>query len=109
MKEITIDLNRIREALPKAAKVTLQKKDSVPFIECFVYPSLSDKDFVMCIDWQRDIIGKDNVLEFYTEETGRHWHIYLKRQVINFINVSEGDINSFTNIALVENGQLIKP
>lgn len=114
---ITIDLNRIREALPKRAKVTLGKtKHGTPFIECIVrFPSLYEKgtkeeqqDVEQVFNWQREIIGKDNIMEFYTEETGSHWYIYLNRKPMEFVNVEDGDINSFTCMKLVENGALAK-
>ena len=114
---ITIDLNRIREALPKRAKVTLGKTDKgTPYIECIVrFPSLyekgtkdEEKDVEQVFNWQREIIGKDNIMEFYTEETGSHWYIYLNRKPMEFVNVEDEDINSFTKMKLVENGALAK-
>ena len=99
---ITIDLNRLREALPDRANVFLRKQDSVPFLDIHVYPSLSDEDFEMCKNWQLEIIGKENIMEFYTQEEGRHWYVYFKRQPIEFINVSNNDVNSYTSMNIVE-------
>lgn len=113
----TIDLNRIREALPKRAKVTLGKtKHGTPFIECKVSsPSLYDRgtkeeqeDVDRVFEWQREIVGKENIMEFYTETTGGHWYIYLERNTYEFINVSDSDVNSFTGLDLVKDGQLCK-
>lgn len=102
-----IDLNRIREALPNRAEVKLIKyKGKTPAIECKISPSISDKDFEMCKQWQREILG-DAITEFYTEETGHHWFIFLKRIPIEFVNANDSDVNSFTNIKLVENGKRI--
>jgi hypothetical protein len=112
---ITIDLNRIREALPKRAKVTLGKtKKGTPFIECIVrFPSLYDKgtkeeeqDVDRVFEWQREIIGKENIMEFYTEETGSHWYIYLNRVPMEFLNTSDEDINSFTKLPLMVDGKV---
>ena len=103
---ITIDLDRIRTALPNRATVTLGKKNSVPFLEIFVNPSLSDADFEMCKNWQREIIGKENIMEFYTEETGHHWFVYLKRVPMEFIGASDENVNSFTKMELVKDGKL---
>lgn len=99
-----IDLNRIREALPKRAKVNLGKtRKGSPYIECIVrFPSLYEKGtkeeeaiVEEVFQWQREIIGKENISEFYTEETGSHWFVFLKRVPLEFINVSDNDINSF--------------
>lgn len=107
----TIDLNRIREALPKRAKVTLGKTEKgTPYIECKVSsPSLYDKgtkeeqeDVDRVFQWQRDIIGKENIMEFYTLSTGAHWYIYLERKPYEFINLENDDVNSFTNLNLTE-------
>lgn len=106
---ITIDLNKIREALPDRADVRLIKhmgKSSA--IECKVSPPLSDSDFEMCKNWQREIIGQENIFEFYTEETGHHWFVYLKRIPIEFINIEDKDVNSFTGMKLVEGWILAK-
>lgn len=112
-----IDLNRIREALPKRAKVTLGKtKKGSPYIECIVrFPSLYEKgtkeeEYIVdeVFQWQREIIGKENISEFYTEETGSHWFVYLKRVPLEFINVSDNDINSFSKMELVKDGKLIR-
>jgi len=103
----TIDLDRIRQALPDRAIIKLGKKKSVPFLEIFVYPSLSDEDFEMCKNWQREIIGKRNIMEFYTEETGHHWFVYLQRVPMEFIGVIDDDINSFTGLELVKDNKLV--
>ncbi len=112
---VTIDLDRIREALPRRAKVKLGKtKKGSPYIECVVrFPSLYEKgtkeeqqDVERVFEWQREIIGRENISEFYTEETGSHWFVYLKRVPMEFVNVEDDDINYFTNMKLVENGAL---
>ena len=75
-----MNLDRIKKALPDRAKVTLKKtKQLIPYLDIKINPSLSEKDFEMCKDWQREIIGKENISEFYTEETGHHWKVFLKR------------------------------
>jgi hypothetical protein len=97
-----VDLQRIREALPNHAKVVLQKKlingKTVCFIECFVrFPSLSQEDFEMCKQWQRTILV-DVFDEFYTEETGNHWIIYLKRVNIEFTSLTDEDLKGLTGL-----------
>lgn len=104
--EIIIDLDRIREALPNRATVTLGKKDSTPFLEITVTPSLTEEDFEMCKNWQREIIGKENIAEFYTEESGHHWFVYLQRVPMEFIGVSDDNINSFTKMEIVKDGKV---
>lgn len=93
---VTIDLKKIREALPKRAKVKLgETNKGTHYIECIVrHPSLYEKgtreeerDVAQVFEWQREIIGKQNISEFYTEETGSHWYIYLKPNgIFKFIN-----------------------
>lgn len=84
----TINLNRIREALPNRAVVTLGKtKKGTQYIECKIEnPSLynqgtkeEEEDVERVFQWQREIIGNENISEFYTEDTGRHWYIYLNQ------------------------------
>lgn len=111
MKEMQIlDMDRIRKALPDRSTVTLIKhKGKSPAIECIVNPHLSEKDFEMCKDWQRDIIGKENISEFYTEETGLHWFVFLERIQWEFQNVTEDDMNSFVGMDIVKDGKLNSP
>lgn len=106
---ITIDLNKIREALPNRAKVTLGKtKHSIPYLEIFVNPPLSTSQFEMCKQWQREIIGTQNIMEFYTEETGHHWYVYLKRVPMEFTGASDENINSFVEVDIVKEGCLVE-
>jgi len=108
----TIDLNRIRKALPDRAEVSLVKYNGSqigkgsPAIRVVCYPSLSEKDFELCKQWQREIIGEDNILEFYTETTGGEWFVFLKRVPMEFKNAKDEDVNSFVNMDLVENGKI---
>lgn len=105
---VIIDMKRIREALPKRAIVKLRHKTKPPtsvFIECIVSPGLyvegtkeEEQTLKEVFDWQRAIIGKENISEFYTLETGRHWHIYLKRVPMEFINTTSEDIKSYVGI-----------
>lgn len=97
----TINLDKIREALPNRASVSLRKTkqpNASPYLEIVVSPRVSDEDFEMCKDWQRQIIGSENISEFYTEETGSHWLIYLKRIPITFEGTSDENIKSFTGV-----------
>jgi hypothetical protein len=111
---ITIDLDRIRKALPNRAEVKLTKYNGRtigkgdPCIECFIpKTSLSEKDFEMCKQWQREILG-EALSEFYTEETGRLWYVFLKRIHLEFINVEYKDINSFTGLTLLDKKGIIE-
>src|SRR5690349_16018478 len=98
---IIIDMQRIREALPKRAIVNLKwkqnKNNRSLFIECIVrWPSLFSQgtkeeaeQIEQVLSWQRQIIPKEAISEFYTEETGNHWFIYLNRIPIEFINCTD--------------------
>ena len=78
-EKMNIDLQRIKDALPSRAKVELIKyKGKSPAIEVRITPALSEEEFEECKQWQREIIGKENISEFYTEETGIHWYVFLK-------------------------------
>jgi len=105
---VNVDLDRIREALPDRASVKLIKyRGQSPALECKVQnPSLSEGDFEMVIDWQEKIIGKDNISEFYVEETGGHWYVFLKRVPMEFSGATDEDVNSFNGIEIVKNGEL---
>lgn len=112
---ITIDLQRIRETLPKRAEVTLGKtKSGSPFILCRVqFPSIcptrskeEDEELAMIYQWQEDIIGKENISEFYSEDTGRLWYIYLKRVPMEFINLENKDLDTFTGLDISGNKKL---
>lgn len=78
-----IELQRIKDALPNRAEVTITKYNGSQegkgsrCIKVFIEPSLSEEDFEQCKKWQREILG-ENFMEFYTEETGRLWYAYLK-------------------------------
>ena len=52
----------------------------------------------MIYQWQEDIIGKENISEFYSEDTGRLWYIYLKRVPMEFINLENKDLDTFTGL-----------
>lgn len=103
MEPHIIDMDRIRKALPKHAIVILRKKESVIFLECFVrWPFLSENDFEMCKQWQREIIGQEYISEFYTETIGTYWLVYLKRVPLEFINTTDTDINTYTGLHISE-------
>lgn len=112
-----IDMQRLRDALPERAIINLKHKStpkSYVYIECIVrWPSLYDKGtkeeeriVEEVFQWQREIIGAENISEFYTEETGSHWFIYLKRVPLEFINTTDGDIKSYSGFSVEE---LTKP
>jgi hypothetical protein len=109
---VTIDMQRLRDALPNRAIVNLrwkQNKDNRSlFIECIVRnPGLYSKgskeeeqQLEQVLQWQRDIIPKEAVSEFYTEETGSHWLIYLKRIPLTFENASDEDVKSYSGYSI---------
>ena len=81
---MNISIEKIKEALPKRAEVTLTKYNGsqegvgTHCIKTFINnPPLEDDEFEMCKKWQREIIG-DQFMEFYTEESGRLWYAFLK-------------------------------
>ena len=54
----------------------------------------------MCKQWQSGIIGDANISEFYTEESGKHWFVYLKGVPMEFANLSDEDVKTFTGLDL---------
>jgi hypothetical protein len=112
-----IDMQRLRDALPKRGTIKLAFKTNSNgtrslYFECIVrFPGLYDKGtneeekvWEEVKKWQREIIGKENISEFYTEETGSHWYVYLKRVPLEFINCTDEDIKTYTGFAT---GQLL--
>jgi hypothetical protein len=111
---VTIDMNRIREALPKRAQVFLRKKQTskgaICYIECIVrWPGLyskgtneEEKTVEQVFQWQREIIGSENISEFYTEETGSHWFVYLKRVPMEFINTTDEDLKTYSGVDIAK-------
>lgn len=118
MKVAIIDMQRIREALPKHAKVFLRKKQtskgSCVYLECFIrwpdlgdmYPMTYEEEFETLKQWQREIIGMENISEFFTEETGNHWLVYFKRVPMEFISTTDEDLKTYTGLDIVK---MIKP
>jgi hypothetical protein len=73
-------LKGIQKLLPKRAEIKLGRKGGTRFIEIFVdNPSFSEEQEEKINNKISDIIGRDNIMEIYTEETGRHWFVYLKK------------------------------
>lgn len=103
----TIDMQKIRETLPKHGTARLFKTvihgKSVVYIECWIkHPSLSEmypltyeKDFEMIKQWQKEIAGAA-LSEIFTEQTGHEWMIYFKRVPLEFINLTDDDLVSYT-------------
>jgi len=112
MKPATIDMQRIREGLPNRAVVNLKKKQTdkgtVCYIECIIrWPGLYDKGTITegevvreVFEWQEKIIGEENISEFYTEEEGSHWFIFLKRVPLDFINTTDEDIKNYSGYSV---------
>jgi len=105
----TIDMQRLRDAFPKRGTITLKftTRGNAPrslYLECICrWPGLYDKGtseememLTQVLQWQRNIIPKECISEFYTEETGSHWIIYLKRVPMGFINCSDEDIKTYS-------------
>lgn len=80
-------LKSIRETLPvgSAVKTTMFPKNSIA-ITCFVDPPLSEFDFEKCLQKQREAV---DVSEFYIDEEGHHWHIFLKDQSLENLKLKE--------------------
>lgn len=107
----TIDMKRIRETLPKHGTAVLHKKviggKTTCYIECWIkWPSLSEmypltfeKDFDMILQWQREIVG-EALSEFFTEQTGHEWKIYLKRIPMEFENLTDEDIKAYSGFTV---------
>lgn len=78
MEAVKISLEQIRSVLPDYADVSFIKyrgKSPAILIKC--RPSLSEAEHSRVIDLHKEMIGRENIWEFYTEETGRHWYIFL--------------------------------
>lgn len=72
-------LKAVQKLLPTRAELKLGRKGKVKFIEIKVDgESLSDEVEDAINKKIRTIVGNDSISEFYTEETGRHWFVYLK-------------------------------
>lgn len=106
-----IDMARIRATLPSHGTAVLHKKiaggKTILYIECWIsQPSLSEmnpctfeQDFDMIKQWQREILS-EALSEFYTEQTGHEWKIYLNRIPIQFINASDDDVKAFSGYSV---------
>lgn len=109
IKMVKIDLNKVRETIRSTGSIQLIKyKQKSPAFECFIYDgdALNEAEFEKVMDYQENVIGKENILEFYVEETGRHWFIFLKRVPIEFEGLTDEDVNSFSGLEMVKNGKL---
>lgn len=74
---MNIDIKRIRESMPMGSMVSTGKNKTSVYLECVIPKRVSEEDFAMIKQWQREIIGADNISEFYTLTEGTHWFIYL--------------------------------
>lgn len=93
---VEINIKRLKDAMPENGTIQVGFKPSpkgkIPYLECKIeWPSLSkrfpktyEKIYDEILDWQREIIGRENISEFYTETTGHHWFVYLKRVPVTF-------------------------
>ena len=99
MKKINLD--KIREMLPNHATVRLTRYYNNPAIQCFVpSPYLSGADFERVKVAQRQEIGAENISEFFAEEIGHNWFIFLKRHPFEFEGLDDADVKSFTGGAV---------
>ena len=67
-------LNRLTAMMGEETKITTGEN----YIRFQRNPSLNEMEFEVCKKFQRAIIGNENILEFYTEETGHDWKVFLK-------------------------------
>ncbi len=99
MKKINLD--KIRGMLPNHATVRLTRYYNSPAIQCLVpSPYLSEADFERIKVAQRQEIGEENISEFFTEEIGHNWFIFLKRHPVAFEGLYDADVKSFTGGAV---------
>jgi hypothetical protein len=106
-----IDLQRIRETLPKHGTAILYKKEiggkTTCYVECWIkFPSLPEmnpmtfeEDFEMIKQWQKEIVG-DALSEIFTEQTGHEWRIYFKRVPMEFVNLTDEDIKNYSGFSV---------
>lgn len=112
---IRIDLNKLRDTVPKRTVLTIQRKDDIardrngncfkdehgnnkqiPVLKFYVHtPSLTKSDFDMVKTWQMNLIGASNVREIWQEQSGVKWHIYLKFCEYEFLNMTEEDKDNY--------------
>ena len=93
----TINLDSLRQQLPPLATVRLTKYYNAPAIQCLVPPPyIPEKDFDAVKAAQKAIIGIENISEFFTEETGHIWFIFLKRVPFEFEGLDDADVVAFT-------------
>lgn len=96
--------------MPERAVVTLGKTPkSTPFIDVKIFPGLyvkgtkeEERDLEEVLQWHRAIIGPHNIMEIYTTSTGSRWTTYLKHVPLDFVNLENKDVNSFTGLQLAE-------
>lgn len=92
-----LDLNRIRELSPNRLEIKLVLyKDKNLALSCYARTnSLSEDEEKIVMDWQEEVIGKENIYEFYLNSTGRDWVVYLKGEPKEweFIGIEDGDYN----------------
>ena len=77
----TIDFDKIEKALPKHATFEFIKyKGKSLAIEVECWPSMDENENEKVFQAFREIIGSENISEFYTEETGGHFYCFVKNK-----------------------------
>lgn len=97
----TINLDSIRKRLPSHATVRLTRYYNAPAIQCFVPPPyITERDFDAVKEAQKGIVGTENISEFFTEEIGHNWFIFLNRVQFEFEGLDDADVKAFTGGAV---------
>lgn len=84
--EQIININSIRELLPKQATVNFQRKKGQTGkffleVEVTIKPSIEEKAYYALLDRIQSLLGED-LIELYTEDTGRWFFIYIRMSSI---------------------------
>jgi hypothetical protein len=94
-----IDMQKLRDALPKRATLTIHRSDkntktnltldiSIPL------PALDEDEYEMVRGWHTDIIKERYITGFFVSEKGKKWHIELVPGDYEFYNTTETDKNN---------------
>lgn len=70
-----IDLDQMQLLMPEGSKI--EYIEDGKYLRCFSQPPMSENRFEAFKQMQIQLIGKENILEISTHDTGVSWNIYL--------------------------------
>ncbi len=71
----SIDLDQMQLLMPDKSKIEYVVDGN--YLRCVSQPPMSEKRFEAFKQMQINLIGKENILEILTHDTGVSWNIYL--------------------------------